>query len=265
MAQQIRDLDHGRSGDSRSDDDARIRKVARRRDPHGVDHPVCGAAVLHGWRIMAPALAGHIVRQGGRIASRVQPGLEGTVLLLLLAALLTTAWPGDIAAPLGGLALTIASVVVAIRLARWRLWRCTDRPDLLTLALGYGWLAAGMGLLGLSGLGVVSDSAAIHALTIGGLGTLTLTVMSRTRLLYRFRDANIVPVVHLAALLMSAAALVRISWTGTPFGAALLLVSAGLWSTACLIVLYTLLRTLPEGRGLASGGDRPADTSVGTV
>ena len=86
----------------------------------------------------------------------------------------------------------------------------------------------------------------MHSLTIGALGTLTIVVMARTRLLYRFRDANVAPLAHFAALLMSGSALARIAWSGNiaPFGVDLLLVSGGLWALSCLLLLFPLLATL---------------------
>ncbi|WP_227515617.1 NnrS family protein [Marinobacter salinus] len=33
--------------------------------------------------------------------------------------------------------------MIVVRTSRWKLWHCRNRPDLLVLALGYLWLAAG--------------------------------------------------------------------------------------------------------------------------
>jgi uncharacterized protein involved in response to NO len=41
-------------------------------------------------------------------------------------------------------AMIIAAVLAAARLVRWRLWALRGRPDLLCVASGYGWLAAGL-------------------------------------------------------------------------------------------------------------------------
>ena len=51
------------------------------------------------------------------------------------------------------------------------------------LHLGYGWLAAGFALLGLAALtGALPESAALHALTAGAIGTMILAVMTRATL-----------------------------------------------------------------------------------
>lgn len=148
-----------------------------------VDGAVAGFAALMlfmGGRIIAPAAAGAIQKQGGHLEARVQPTLEAT-LLLLLAGGLVLAWiPEPLIRQAAGLLLVLAALVAAVRLVRWRLWACTSRPDLLSLGLGYAWAVAGTGLLGLqwfTGLGGPAD--VLHALTVGAMGTLSATVMLR--------------------------------------------------------------------------------------
>ncbi len=211
---------------------------------------LAGLMFFMGGRIMAPAIGGHITRHGGHLENRVQPALEGVVLLLLLGALAGILGQSFLPRGLTGVMLMGAGVFAAARFIRWRLWLCADRPDLLILALGYAWLIVGMGLLGAACFAVVPMPIAIHSLTIGALGTLTVTIMARTRLLYRFRDANRAPEAHVAGLLMSGAALARIGWTAAslPSADGLLALSAALWTLACLLILFTLLRTLaPTG------------------
>lgn len=196
-----------------------------------------------GGRIIAPAIAGHVVRRGGVLDARVQPALEGAVLLALFAALALLAVPDAAARIAGGLLIAGAGVLTGVRMLRWRPWRCLDRPDLMILLLGYGWLALGLLALGWVLVRNGSVQGALHALAVGALGTLTVAVMARTRLLYRFRDANRIPAAHGAALFMSAAAVARLGfaspWAG-PWHGTLLLVSAGCWATALLVLLAVL-------------------------
>lgn len=207
--------------------------------------PVLVAAVIllgslmffMGGRIIAPAVAGYIIRSGGRLDARVQPALEGTGLVCLAIALVAAPLPA--LAPLAGAALLTAALAAAVRMGRWRLWRCRKRPDLLILGLGYGWLAAGLALAGISiAAGVPALPRSLHALTIGALGTLTVAVMGRTRLA-RVGNPGASRAVQLAALLMSGAALARIV-PATP-GPAALWMSAGLWSGAELILTAVLI------------------------
>jgi uncharacterized protein involved in response to NO len=61
-------------------------------------------------------------------------------------------------------------------------WAGTGLAALLA-AGGYGWLAVGFALLGLVTLtGALPESAALHALTAGAMGTMTLAVMTRATL-----------------------------------------------------------------------------------
>lgn len=196
-----------------------------------------------GGRIIAPALAGYAQSRGWRLDARVQPAVEGAVLILLGLALLLNLLPWPLTRALTGAVLVAAAVLTTIRLLRWRPWRCA-RPDLLALLLGYAWLAVGLLLIGLGSLLTrLPQSATLHALTIGALGSLTFAVMARTRLVYRFRDAAAQPWIQAVAPLISLAALARVlpALPGDP-RAAWLLVAAGCWSLAFLALALLLWR-----------------------
>lgn len=104
-----------------------------------------------GGRIIAPAVAGYAQSRGWRLDARVQPHIEGAVLILLGLALLLNLLPWPLTRQLTGAVLVAAAVLTTIRLLRWQPWRC-PRPELLTLLLGYAWLAVGLLLLGLGTL-----------------------------------------------------------------------------------------------------------------
>ena len=57
-----------------------------------------------------------------------------------------------------------------------------SEPLLLVLHVGYAWLAMALALFGLAALGVAPRSAALHAMTAGTFGTMTLAVMTRATL-----------------------------------------------------------------------------------
>ncbi len=194
-----------------------------------------------GGRIIAPAMAGYAQSQGRRLDARVQPGLEGAVLILLGLAFVLNPLPWPLLRQLAAALVISAGVLSAIRLLRWQPWRCA-RADLLILLLGYAWLAFGLLLLGLGLLlPALSLSATLHALSVGALGSLTFAVMARTRLLYRFRDPAARPWIQAMALLISLAALARV----VPALLALpqpgwLLIAAGCWSPAFLSLALLL-------------------------
>ncbi len=196
-----------------------------------------------GGRIIAPAIAGYAQSRGWRLDARVQPQIEGAVLILLGLALLLNLLPWPLIRHLTGAVLVAAAVLTTIRLLRWQPWRCA-RPELLTLLLGYAWLAIGLLLLGLGTLlPALQLNATLHALTVGALGSLTFAVMARTRLIYRFRDPAAQPWIQGGALLISLAALVRVlpAVLSQPHPAWLLL-AAGCWSLAFMALTLLLWR-----------------------
>jgi uncharacterized protein involved in response to NO len=76
-----------------------------------------------------------------------------------------------------------AGLALFARLARWRGLATLREPLLWVLHLGYGWLAAGFLLLAINSfVPVLPQSTALHALTAGAIGTMTLAVMTRASL-----------------------------------------------------------------------------------
>ncbi|WP_417791442.1 NnrS family protein [Stutzerimonas xanthomarina] len=198
-----------------------------------------------GGRIIAPALAGHAQSEGRRLDARVQPQLEGGVLILLGIAFGSSLLPWTLLGQVAGAVLVAAGVLGAIRLLRWQPWHYRTRPDLLVLLVGYSWLSLGLVLLGVVMSGPwLPVSATLHVLTIGALGSLTFGVMVRTRLLYRFRDANAQPWIHPFALLISAATLARVLPPLLGIESGLwLLIAAACWSSAFIALVVSLWRT----------------------
>lgn len=206
-----------------------------------------------GGRILAPAIAGHALSQGRSQDARVQPRLEGAVLIVLpVALLLNLLSPWLATAGLTGSLMLLAGVLTTIRLLRWRPWQCLDRPDLLVLLLGYAWLALGLVLTGLAIAGLLPLTAMLHSITVGALGSLTFGVMARTRLIYRFRDANARPWIHPVVLLISLAALARMAPSFSVWDQRLWLLGASVcWSLAFLslaVLLWQTRGTHPNSR-----------------
>ena len=66
------------------------------------------------------------------------------------------------------------------RLLRWRGDATAAKPLLLVLHVGYAWIALGAALLGLAILDAnLPQSAALHALPAGVIGTMILAVITR--------------------------------------------------------------------------------------
>jgi uncharacterized protein involved in response to NO len=131
-----------------------------------------------GGRIIAPAIAGELYKQGRNLEARVQPRIEAAFIVLLVIAAPALALPGG--AILAGTMAVLAGALIFFRLLRWQPWRCRTRPDLIGLCVGYAWLGLGLNLFGIA---IITDwqvTAALHVITIGALGTLSSGVMSRT-------------------------------------------------------------------------------------
>jgi len=197
-----------------------------------------------GGRIVAPAVAGQFYRQGGNLDARVQPRIEAGLIVSMAVAVAATAAPeGMRLTPLGAVALAAAGVLAAVRLLRWRLWALRGRPDLLCLAAGYGWLS--LGLIAYGGALAVgrSQTAALHVITVGGLGTLTLNVMAMTVALKARRDPSRAGLPVWATLLVGAATVTRaLAGVETSHPKALLLFASLCWSGGFGLLLLQWVR-----------------------
>ncbi|HEY7742830.1 MAG TPA: NnrS family protein [Burkholderiales bacterium] len=79
----------------------------------------------------------------------------------------------------GAIAL-IAAGSHGARLFLWRSWRTISTPLVWTLHAAYAWIVVHLLLRGLSGMGLPVEPFAVHALTVGAIGGLTLGMMTRT-------------------------------------------------------------------------------------
>lgn len=193
-----------------------------------------------GGRLIAPAVAGTLEKQGVPLDARVQPRIEGMLLIILALTLVLTLVP--IAAPGAGLLLLSAAVLIVVRVSRWKLWHCRNRPDLLVLALGYLWLAAGAGATGFSLLQETDPITSMHLITIGALGTLSSSVM--LRLAWQRAKRTTPPgwqVVGIAVA-MTISALARLEAGVMPFATPYLLwLAAVCWSGSYALVSLQLV------------------------
>jgi uncharacterized protein involved in response to NO len=110
-----------------------------------------------------------------------------------------------------GLVLVGAGALQFARLARWRGWRAWSDPLVLVLHVGYFWVPAGLALLGLSLIGLVPRSAAIHALTAGAMATMILAVMTRASLGHTAHELKAGPLTVIVYVLVTAGALLRVA------------------------------------------------------
>ncbi len=136
----------------------------------------------------------------------------------------------------GPLALA-AGVTVAARMSRWGGQRTLREPIVWVLHAGYAWIAIGLLLRGLDGLGLHHGLDARHALTAGGVGVLTLGMMSRVALGHTGRPLRVPRTIAAAYVAVNVAALLRV-FVGTvgPHG----LQAAG-WLFGAAFAVYFVL------------------------
>jgi len=146
--------------------------------------------------------------------------------------------------PVAGTACLLAGVVQGIRLQGWYganhgIWR---RPILWVLYVGYLWIVVGLVLRGLAGFGLFSYPLVLHAITLGGIGVLTLGMMSRVTLGHTGRDINAIGWwMPLAFVLLVLGTVARVFLPMLDMGhyAVWINTAGGLWMLAFLIfVLY---------------------------
>ena len=111
-----------------------------------------------------------------------------------------------------GAVLMLAGVALAVRMSRWRGWQTVSEPLVLVLHVGYLWLAVSFGLLGAAAFvpGTVDPLKAMHALTAGAIGTVTLAVMTRASLGHTGAELRADIATVLIYLLVTAGAIARL-------------------------------------------------------
>lgn len=194
-----------------------------------------------GGRIIAPAAAGTLQKQGYTLEARVQPRIEGGLIVTLAGAALSSLALAPVALTAG--LLISAAILLLVRLGRWQLWRCRGRPDLLGLGLGYLWLALGTGITGLTMLADKPLAPALHLITIGALGTLAIGVMLRIHTQRLHRQPP--PLGHIAPALalIGVAAVARYLAGPAPYAEPVLLwTAATAWALALWLTAFYLLK-----------------------
>ncbi len=185
--------------------------------------------------------------------STVRPWVEkGTFISMVIATVAELALPHG---PLAGAALLVVALIQGIRLSGWYnpgVWRV---PILWVLHIGYAWLVLGLTLRGLSGFGVLPPSVALHAVTVGGIGVLTLGMMSRVALGHTGRNINDTgPLIPVAFVLLNLAAVMRVfgPWFAPQQFNLWIDIAGGLWILAFTLfaLVYTpiLIRPRIDGR-----------------
>ena len=207
---------------------------------------------LIGGRIIPSFTANWLIKQG-------QSKLPGQASTFDHVAIATTAlglvcWAFQITPSLAAVLLFAASVLQAVRLARWGGWRTASEPLVLILHIAYAWMPIGLLLLGLSIVDIdVSSTAGLHALGAGAMASMVLAVMTRATLGHTGRDLHAGMGTVTIYVLVTAGAALRVAAPWLQYDYLLLIRIAGsLWGAAFLLFLALygpkLLGPRPDGK-----------------
>jgi len=136
--------------------------------------------------------------------------------------------------------LTLAAVMNAVRLARWHGHRTLSDPLVFILHVGFSWIPIGLGMLAASMVfGSIPETGALHALTIGAMGTMVLAVASRATIGHTGRELVAGAGLTAGYILITFAAAARIiAAMDVNFSAPLLFLSAAAWIAAYGLFLF---------------------------
>ncbi len=168
-----------------------------------------------------------------------RPILTGLAIAGMVAVTLSDVfWPESRVA---GVIAAVTASIQAVRLLQWATWRTLRQPIVWVLHLSYAWLPVGLALKAVALLSGAAFAAFwLHALTIGALATMILAVMTRASLGHTGRALIVDPLITLAYLLLTAAAVIRV------FGLSafrlnyrvVIIGSAFLWTTAFALFVF---------------------------
>ncbi len=133
----------------------------------------------------------------------------------------------------GAVLFGLGAVALAIRLSRWRGWTTAGDHLVLILHVGYAWLPVWFGLMAVHGIrpDIIDSSTAMHALTAGAAGTMTIAVMTRASLGHSGRSLVADRLTSIVYALIVAGASTRVAAGFLPLDYFPALTAAGLlWS-----------------------------------
>ncbi|MGB7453277.1 MAG: NnrS family protein [Lysobacterales bacterium] len=159
---------------------------------------------------IVPSFTGNWLRQQGHVQMPVNSDIvnKTALTLTLLVGLAASFIPAH---PVTGVLAFVAALVHGLRLARWRAFATLSNPLLFVLHVAYLWLPVGYTLLGCAVFGwLFTPTAALHALTMGAIGSMVLAVTTRVALGHTGRPLHAARLTVLAYWLLMLAILVRV-------------------------------------------------------
>ncbi|WP_020174449.1 NnrS family protein [Methyloferula stellata] len=151
-----------------------------------------------------------------------------------------------------GAVLMIGGILNISKLARWRGLATGSEPLLFILHVAYLWMVVGVLLLGLATFDIVPQSAAIHALTAGAMGTMILAVMTRVARGHSGQSLTADTITRWIYGLVTLAAVFRViaAFAAAPGPSLLLYAAAILWIAAYAVFIFAYSPTLLSKRNV---------------
>jgi len=167
--------------------------------------------VILGGRVIPIFTRNALKLAGSEVEMSVPPMVESLSVasIGLMAALSSCGFGEDTPA---GLVSMLAGVLLLVRMAGWHGHKTIGMPIVWILHVAYAWIALGLLAYGAAILFKPSlDLVALHMLTIGGIGTMTLAMMSRVSLGHTGHALRAADTIVAAYLILQLAVLVRIA------------------------------------------------------
>lgn len=217
----------------------------------GVDMIALLIAIVGGR--VTPAFTANWLQREGIDASVVRRRIFDVVALAAIA-LVAVADAADAPSWVTGALAAAAAAGLLGRMAGWRGERVMGEPIVWILHVGHAWLVIAFAVRAFALLfGGMAETAALHAFTVGAVGSITLGVMSRAALGHTGRALKVAPSITGAYVAVSLAALIRV---GGPellpdLLGPLMLVSGSLWVLAfgLFSAVYWPILTRPRPDG----------------
>jgi uncharacterized protein involved in response to NO len=172
-------------------------------------HTLLLLVVIIAGRIV-PSFTANWLRQKGSDDLPVNSDMvnRSALVLTVLVGLFASFFPLN---PVTGILAFAAATVHGFRLSRWKGFATTSNPLLFVLHAAYFWLPVGYVLLGCAVFGwLFTPTAALHALTMGAIGSMVLAVTTRVALGHTGRALQAARLTVLAYWIFMLAVVLRI-------------------------------------------------------
>lgn len=199
---------------------------------------------LIGGRIIPAFTVGALRRKGVEARIHDQPLMDKIALLSIVAVAGFLLITGVNSLPFG-CACFISAAVHLYRMRSYHTLLTFKDPLLWVLHAGYGWLIIGMVLAGLSVFSIGTFPAALHALTVGAIGSMTIGMMCRVSLGHTGRELTSGSLTTLSFYLMQLAAVLRVAGPITfPEHYTLWVISSGVLWSVCFLLYFIVYAPL---------------------